>query len=83
MQVPQQGQFPSCCLVVKGCQRCIFIVPCPGTFQSAELAQLEAEASANPGAKGQLLRHVHVGPDMPLVLLWHACMQTSLHATAT
>ena len=59
-QVPQAGHFPSCCLVLRGCQRCLFVVPRPGTFQGDELTRLEAEAAANPSVKGQLLRHVHV-----------------------
>ena len=42
--------------------RCIFFVPRPGTFTGADLARLEAEAASNPGAKGPLLRHLHVRP---------------------
>ncbi len=41
--------------------RCIFFVPRPGTFTGADLARLEAEAASNPGARGALLRHLHVG----------------------
>jgi hypothetical protein len=40
--------------------RSVFFVPQPGTFTGADLTRLEAEAAANPGAKGALLRHLHV-----------------------
>jgi hypothetical protein len=45
---------------VEGCYRCLFFVPRPGTFGGPDLALLEAEAAANPGAKGALFSHLHV-----------------------
>ncbi len=67
-QVPNGGQHQSCCAVLEGCMRCIFFVPQPGTFTGAELTRLEAEAAANPGAKGPLLRHLHVREHSEMVL---------------
>lgn len=62
-QVEHEGQFRSCCTVVKGLQRSVFFVPAPGVFAGEELAALEAAAAADAGdagARGELLRHLHV-----------------------
>ena len=71
-QVPNGGQHQSCCAVVAGCSRCVFFVPAPGTFAGADLARLEAEAAANPGARGVLVRHLHVRH--PPTLPRHDCV---------
>ena len=60
MQVPQGSTCVSCCAVIQGCQRCLFVVPKPGTFAGAELARLETEAAINPAAKAMLLQYLHV-----------------------
>lgn len=62
-QVEQEGQYRSCCAVVTGLQRAVFFVPPPGVFGGEELARLEAAAAAaggDTGARGELLRHLHV-----------------------
>ena len=62
-QVEQEGQYRSCCAVVTGLQRAVFFVPRPGVFAGEELARLEAAAAAaasDTGARGELLRHLHV-----------------------
>ena len=64
----------------RGCYRCLFFVPAPGTFSSPELPRLEAEAAANPGAKGALIRHLHVW--LPLLRRSH-CAQPLADRFAT
>ena len=62
-QVEHEGQHRSCCAVVKGLQRSVFFVAAPGVFGGEELAALEAAAAADAGdagARGELLRHLHV-----------------------
>ena len=62
-QVEHEGQHRSCCAVVKGLQRSVFFVAAPGVFCGEELAALEAAAAADAGdagARGELLRHLHV-----------------------
>lgn len=62
-QVEHEGQHRSCCAVVKGLHRSVFFVPAPGVFDGEELASLEAAAAADAGdagARGELLRHLHV-----------------------
>ena len=66
-QVLQGNAHVSCCAVVRNCQRCIFVVGQPSTFEGDELRRLEAEAAVNPGAKGLLLQHVHVSGPAPAV----------------
>lgn len=41
--------------------RSVFFVPRPGLLSGDDLAHFEAEAASNTAAKGNLLRHVHVG----------------------
>lgn len=79
-QVPVGREYKSCCAVVEGCYRCLFFVPAPGTFSSPELPRLEAEAAANPGAKGALIRHLHVW--LPLLRRSH-CAQPLADRFAT
>lgn len=62
-QVEHDGQYRSCCAVVKDLQRSVFFVPAPGVFGGEELASLEAAAAADAGdagARGALLRYLHV-----------------------
>lgn len=54
--------------------RSVFFVPQPGTFTGADLTRLEAEAAANPGAKGALLRHLHVRRPPTVTIALISCL---------
>ena len=77
-QVLQGTTHASCCVVVRNCQRCLFVVGQPGIFGGDELRRLEAEADVNPGARGLLLQHVHVRPwlDEKIDVSWRSSGQT-------
>lgn len=62
LQVPHEGNQLSCCAVVQGLQRSVFVVPKPGTFDTdAELEELQARAEGDASLKGPLMKRLHVG----------------------
>lgn len=62
LQVPSEGSFLSCCLVVKGTLRTLYFVPSPeeAPDEGGELARLEEEAANDASKKTALLKHLHV-----------------------
>lgn len=58
-QVPHNGQHLSCCTVVRGMQRNLFVVP-REQVGSEEIAELEAAATTDPAAKKKLIPLLHV-----------------------
>lgn len=58
-QVTHNGQHMSCCAVVRGLQRNLFIVP-REEVGSEEISRLEAAAATDPQAKKQLIPLLHV-----------------------
>lgn len=58
-QVAHNGQHLSCCAVVRGLQRNLFIVP-REEVGSEEISRLEAAAATDPQAKKQLIPLLHV-----------------------
>lgn len=59
LQVPLNGQHLSCCTVVRGMQRNIFVVP-REEVGSEEIAVLEAQAATDPEARKKLIPLLHV-----------------------
>lgn len=59
LQVPHNGQHLSCCTVVRGMQRNLFVVP-REQVGSEEIAELEAAAASDPAAKKKLIPLLHV-----------------------
>ncbi len=59
LQVPHNGQHLSCCTVVRGMQRNLFVVP-REPVGSEEIAELEAAAASDPAAKKKLIPLLHV-----------------------
>ncbi len=58
-QVPLSGQHLSCCTVVRGMQRNIFVVP-REEVGGEEIGELEAQAATDPEAKKKLIPLLHV-----------------------
>lgn len=58
-QVPHNGQYLSCCTVVRGMQRNLFVVP-REPVGSEEISELEAAAASDPAAKKKLIPLLHV-----------------------
>ena len=89
MQVPHEGSQLSCCAIVQGLQRSVFVVPKPGTFDNdAELEDLQARAEADASLKGPLMKRLHVGPlESPAQcsdadLGCQSCLHNGLHVSA-
>lgn len=59
MQVAHNGGHASCCAVVRGMQRNLFVVP-REEVGSQEITQLEAEAATSPEAGKKLIPLLHV-----------------------
>ncbi|PRW60975.1 DNA polymerase alpha catalytic subunit [Chlorella sorokiniana] len=57
-KVPHNGQHLSCCTVVRGMQRNLFVVP-REPVGSEEIAELEAAAASDPAAKKKLIPLLH------------------------
>ena len=56
-----EGSQLSCCAIVQGLQRSVFVVPKPGTFDDdAELEDLQARAEGDASLKGPLMKRLHV-----------------------
>ena len=62
--MPHEGQFLSCCAVVNGSARNLFVVPRPEVLAPHRESILAAvqEAAADPAAQGHLMRTLHVSP---------------------
>lgn len=58
-QVPHNGQHLSCCTVVRGMQRNIFVVP-RQPVGGEDIAELAAAAATDPAAKKRLIPLLHV-----------------------
>ena len=58
-KVPHKGQFVSCCTVVRGMQRNLFVVP-RAAVGGEEIDALAAAAATDPAAKKQLIPLLHV-----------------------
>jgi hypothetical protein len=63
-KVQQEGRWQSAAVVVRGLQRCLFVVPKPEVFTDADgaIAALEAAVKADPARKPELLKLLHVSP---------------------
>ena len=59
MQVSQEGHHMSCCAVVRGLQRNLFVVP-REEITSDEISHLEAAAATDPEARKKLIPLLHV-----------------------
>lgn len=68
-QVPLNGQHLSCCTVVRGMQRNIFVVP-RMEVGGDEIAELETQAATDPEAKKKLIPLLHVS-DMAAYSIWN------------
>ena len=55
------SRYASACAVLTGLPRAVFFVPRPSVFgpAAADLARLEADAAANPAARGALMAALH------------------------
>lgn len=62
--MPHNGQHVSCCTIVKGMQRNMFVVP-REEVGGEEIAELEAQAATDPAAKKKLIPLLHVSICQP------------------
>ena len=62
LQVPHEGQFLSCCAVVAGVMRSLFVVPHPDVLAAAaeDIRAAQQEADADPTTRGHLVKTLHV-----------------------
>ncbi len=63
-QVPHEGQFLSCCAVVAGVTRSLFVVPHPDVLaaHAEDIRAAQQEADADPATRGHLMKTLHVRP---------------------
>ena len=66
-QVPHEGQFLSCCAVVGGSSRNLFVVPRAAVLapHRESIQAAVQEAAADPSVQGHLMRTLHVRPTEP------------------
>ncbi len=60
--MPHEGQFLSCCAVVGGVTRNLFVVPRPDVLEAHadDIQAAQHEADADPTARGHLMKILHV-----------------------
>jgi len=64
LQVQHEGQFLSCCAVVTGVMRSMFVVPHPDVLavHAEDIRAAQQEADADPSTRGHLMKTLHVRP---------------------
>ena len=69
--MPHDGQFLSCCAAVGGVTRNLFVVPRPDVLEAHadDIQAAQQEADADPTARGDLMKTLHVGLPSPARLL--------------
>ena len=60
--MPHEGQFLSCCAVVTGVMRSLFVVPHPDVLaaHAEDIRAAQQEADADPTTRGHLMKTLHV-----------------------